>query len=95
MERKKLNAKEKAFIEGAAIPEERTVASQVKKELKKTDVKEEKPEWTEKGDIKKAVTMNLYARLFQEFKFAVQQREEGRSASDLVNDFIIDYLGKK
>jgi hypothetical protein len=95
MQRKKLSEKEAAFIEGAVVPETKPVSPEVKKELKKVAAKEEKPEWTEKGDIKKAVTMNLYARLFQEFKFAVQQREEGRSASDLVNDFIIDYLGKK
>jgi hypothetical protein len=95
MQRKKLNEKEAAFIEGAGTPEEKSVKSEVKKDLKKIAAKEEKPEWTEKSDIKKAVTMNLYARLFQEFKLAVQVREEGRSASDLVNDYIIDYLGKK
>lgn len=95
MQRKKLNPKEVAFIEGADIPAEKLGVPEAMTVVKKTPVRAEKREWSKKDDVKKAVTMNLYARLFQEFKLAVQQREEGRSASDLVNDFILEYLGRK
>lgn len=53
----------------------------------------EKIGWIQQDDIKKAVTMNLYARLFQEFKKKVEAEERGRSASDVINEFLKGYCG--
>lgn len=95
MKRNKLEDKKKAFIEGADLPVEKTATPKKSVTAQKPPVKTERRDWSQKEDIKKAVTMNLYARLFQEFKQEVLLREEGRSASEIVNNFIMDYLGKK
>lgn len=48
----------------------------------------------EENDVKKSTSLNLYNHLWKRFKKVVEE-QESKSASDLFNDFMKNYLGIK